>query len=124
MGAVRSASATTHPTSTAATQEYNDEILGQLTQVLSNRMLNEVKAGKTAFGIAQTSLANWSNHWQRANGITNGAPRIMFTGFSFNLNQNIPRTLDQDIYSVRDDFTYSFSARASRPADRRRVTAP
>ena len=104
-------SATTHPTSTSTTQEYNDEILGQLTQVLSNRMLNEVKAGKTAFGIAQTSLANWSNHWQRANGITNGAPRIMFTGFSFNLNQNIPRTLDQDIYSVRDDFTYSFSAR-------------
>ena len=104
-------SATTHPTSTAATQEYNDEILGQVTQVLSNRMLNEVKAGKTAFGIAQTSPASWSNHWQRANGITNGAPRIMFTGFSFNLNQNIPRTLDQDIYSVRDDFTYSFSAR-------------
>ena len=104
-------SATTHPTTTSTTQEYNDEILGQMTQVLSNRMVNEVKAGKTAFGIAQTSLANWSNHWQRANGITNGAPRIMFTGFSFNLNQNIPRTLDQDIYSVRDDFTYSFSAR-------------
>jgi Carboxypeptidase regulatory-like domain/TonB dependent receptor len=104
-------SATTHPTTTSTTQEYNDEILGQFTQVLSNRMLNEVKAGKTAFGIAQTSLAHWSNHWQRANGITNGAPRIMFTGFSFNLNQNIPRTLDQDIYSVRDDFTYSFSAR-------------
>jgi hypothetical protein len=104
-------SATTHPTTTSTTDEYNDEILGQMTQVLSNRMVNEVKAGKTAFGIAQTSLANWSNHWQRANGITNGAPRIMFTGFSFNLNQNIPRTLDQDIYSVRDDFTYSFSAR-------------
>jgi hypothetical protein len=101
----------THPTSTARTNEYNDEILGQMTHVLSNRMLNEVKGGKTAFGIAQTSPARWSNHWQRANGITNGAPRIQFTGFTFNLNQNIPRTLDQDVYSLRDDFSLSFSAR-------------
>ena len=104
-------STNTHPTSTSTTREYNDEILGQVTQVLSNRMLNEVKGGKTAFGIAQTSLANWSDHWQRPNGITNGAPRIQFTGFTFNLNQNIPRTLDQDVYSLRDDFSYSFSAR-------------
>ena len=34
-------SATNHPASTNTTKEYNDEILGQFTQVLSNRAVNE-----------------------------------------------------------------------------------
>jgi carboxypeptidase family protein/TonB-dependent receptor-like protein len=104
-------SATNHPASTNTTEEYNDEILGQFTQVLSNRMVNEIKVGRTAFGLYNENLTQWSNHWQKANGITAGSPRITFTGFLITGNQNHPRSLDQDIYSVRDDFTYSFSAR-------------
>jgi carboxypeptidase family protein/TonB-dependent receptor-like protein len=104
-------SATNHPASTNTTQEYNDEIFGQLTQVLSNRALNEIKVGKTAFGLYNENLTRWSNHWQRANGITTGSPRITFTGFLITGNQNHPRSLDQDVYSVRDDFTYGFSAK-------------
>jgi hypothetical protein len=104
-------SATNHPASTNTTKEYNDEIFGQLTQVLSNRMLNEVRVGKTAFGLNNTNLTQWSNHWQKNNGITAGSPRITFTGFLITGNQNHPRNLDQDVYSVRDDFTYSFSAK-------------
>jgi hypothetical protein len=104
-------SATNHPASTNTTQEYNDEIFGQLTQVLSNRALNEIKVGKTAFGLYNENLTRWSNHWQRANGITTGSPRITFTGFLITGNQNHPRSLDQDVYSVRDDFTYGFNAK-------------
>jgi len=104
-------SATNHPASTNTTQEYNDEILGQLTQVLSNRALNEIKVGKTAFGLYNQNLTQWSNHWQRANGITTGSPRITFTGFLITGNQNHPRSLDQDVYNVRDDFTYAFNAK-------------
>jgi len=100
-----------HPASTASTQEYNDEILGQFTHVLSNRMLNEVRVGKTAFGLYNENLTNWSNHWNRANGITTGSPRITFTGFLITGNQNHPRSLDQDVYSVRDDFSYSYNAK-------------
>lgn len=103
--------ATNHPASTNTTREYNDEILGTLTQVLSNRALNEIKVGKTAFGLANKNLTTWSNHWQKANGITSGSPRVTFTGFLITGNQNHPRELDQDVYSVRDDFTYSFSAK-------------
>jgi hypothetical protein len=104
-------SATNHPASTNTTQEYNDEILGQLTQVLSNRALNEIKFGKTSFGLYNENLTQWSNHWQRANGIMSGSPRITFTGFLITGNQNHPRSLDQDVYSVHDDFTYSFNAK-------------
>jgi hypothetical protein len=102
-------SATNHPASTNTTAEYNDEYLGQLTQVLSNRALNEIKVGKTAFGLENKNLTSWSNHWQRANGITDGGPRITFTGFLITGNQNYPRHIDMDVWSVRDDFTYSFS---------------
>jgi hypothetical protein len=104
-------SATNHPASTNTTEEYNDEILGQLTQVLSNRTVNEIKVGRTAFGLYNANLTSWSNHWQKDNGITAGSPRITFTGFLITGNQNHPRSLDQAVYSVRDDFTYSFSAK-------------
>jgi hypothetical protein len=104
-------SATNHPASTNTTEEYNDEYIGHVTQVLSNRALNEIKAGRTAFGLYNEPLASWSNHWQKAKGITTGSPRITFTGFLITGNQNHPRSLDQDVYSVRDDFSYSFGAR-------------
>jgi hypothetical protein len=100
-----------HPAATSTTEEYNDEILGQFTQVLSNRALNEVRVGKTAFGLYNENLTRWSNHWQAANGITTGSPRITFTGFLITGNQNAPRSLDQDVYSVRDDFSYSYTAK-------------
>jgi carboxypeptidase family protein/TonB-dependent receptor-like protein len=104
-------SATNHPASTNTTKEYNDEILGQFTHVLSNRAVNEIKVGKTAFGLANKNLTHWSNHWQKANGITAGSPRITFTGFLITGNQNHPRELDQDVWSTRDDFTYSFNGK-------------
>ena len=71
-----------HPAATGTNQEYNDEYLGQLTQVLSNRALNEIKVGKAVFGLANANLTTWSKHWQAANGITTGSPRITFTGFA------------------------------------------
>ena len=58
-------SATNHPAATGTTLEYNDEYLGQLTQVLSNRALNEIRVGKTAFGYDNRNLTSWSNHWAR-----------------------------------------------------------
>ena len=122
----RSAPATTsHPAATGTNREYNDEYLGQLTQVLSNRALNEVKVGKAVFGLANANLTTWSNHWQAANGITTGSPRITFTGFAIGGNQFYPRHQDQWVWSVRDDFTFSYDARRPpRPEARRRVPAP
>ena len=96
--------------STGTNREYNYESLGQLTTVLSNRAVNEVKVGEAVFGLENRNLTTWSNHWQKVNGITVGSPRIAFTGFSIAPNQNYPRHQDQWVWSGRDDFTYSYDA--------------
>jgi hypothetical protein len=100
-----------HPASTNDTEEKSNEYLGQFTSVLSNSAVNELKVGRAEFGLANQGLANWDSHWQRANGITTGAPRIQFTGFQIAPNQNHPRHRTQDVWSVRDDLTFSYSAR-------------
>ena len=97
--------------STGTNREYNRESLGQLTQVISNRAVNEVKVGQAVFGLANRNLTTWSNHWQKVNGITVGSPRIAFTGFAIAPNQNYPRHQDQWVWSGRDDFTYSYNAK-------------
>ncbi|MEO8255802.1 MAG: TonB-dependent receptor [Acidobacteriota bacterium] len=99
-----------HPAATGTNAEYNDEYLGQFTQVLTNRALNEIRVGRAVFGLANANLTTWSRHWQAANGITTGSPRITFTGFAIGGNQFYPRHQDQWVWNVRDDFTYSYNA--------------
>lgn len=100
-------SRTTHPAQTATTDERNRELLGQYTQVLSNKAVNEVKVGYSHYGFANALLTNWSRHYQ-APRVTNGHPRITFTGFSIAGSSNHPRHRDQNVWSVRDDFMYSY----------------
>jgi len=100
-----------HPAATGTNREYNKEMLFQFTQVLSNRAVNEIKGGEAVFGLENTNLTTWSNHWQKANGINTGSPRITFTGFAIGGNQNFPRHQDQWVWNVRDDFTYSYNAK-------------
>ncbi len=97
-----------HPAATNTTSEHNNEALGSLTQVLSNRALNEIKVGYAFFNLANANLTTWDNHWQKANGITTGSPRITFTGFAIAGNQFHPRHQDQNVWSVRDDFSFSY----------------
>ena len=99
------------PAATGTNREYNDEGLVQLSQVLSNKALNEIRVGEAIFGIANENLTTWSNHWQSANGINTGSPRITFTNFAIAGNQFYPRHQDQWVWNVRDDFTYSYDAR-------------
>lgn len=98
-----------HPASTNDAEEKSQEILGQLTSVLSSAAVNELKVGRAEFGLANKGLTTWNNHWQKANGITTGAPRIQFTGFNIVPNQNHPRERTQDVWSFRDDFTFSYN---------------
>ena len=102
---------TGHPAGRNTESTFNNEYLGQLTQVLSNRAVNELKVGLAEFGFETLNVTTWSRHWQAANGITAGHPRITFTGFSIAGNGNAPRQRDQQVYSVRDDFTFSYEAR-------------
>jgi carboxypeptidase family protein/TonB-dependent receptor-like protein len=100
-----------HPSATNSNEEYNTDAIGQFTQVLSNRALNELTVGYASYGINQQSLTSWSKHWQAPNGITTDGPSITFRGFSFNRNNNLPRYRNQNVYTLRDNFTFSYDAR-------------
>ena len=103
-------SSTSHPASTIDQDERNQEYIGQFTQVLSNRSLNEVRGGYSHYGFANNTLVTWSKHWQ-APRVTNGYPRITFSGFAVNANQNAPRHRDQKVWQIRDDYTTSYDAK-------------
>jgi hypothetical protein len=103
---------TTHPSSSDSQDRDSAEYLVQLTHVMSNRALNELKGGFAGWQIDQrAAFTTWSNHWQKGLGITNGGPRLSFRGFTFGGNGNRPRVRDQNMYTLRDDFSYSYNAR-------------
>jgi hypothetical protein len=105
-------SATQHPASANSTDRTSQEYLGQLTQVLSNRAVNEIKGGFAGWQVWQRNLTHWSNHWQSQNlGITQGHPRVQMVGLTIAGNGNAPRVRDQNMSSLRDDFTFSYEAR-------------
>ena len=107
-----------HPAATGSQADVNREYLGQFTQVLGNRALNEVKVGFTKYSFDQANLTTWSRHWQsrtasasHPGGVTTGSPRINFTGFQIGGNQFYPQDGAQTIWSIRDDFSFSYDAR-------------
>ena len=78
--------------------------------MLSNRALNEFRAGYASYGIDQVSLTTWSRHWQAPNGITTDGPNITLSGFTTGRNNNLPRYRDQSVFTFRDNFTMFFDA--------------
>jgi hypothetical protein len=103
-------SATLHPASTNSEDRDNREYLGQFTHVITNRALNEVRVGFSEWNVLQGNLTNWSDHWAKDIGVTDGHPRIQMVGLTIAGNQNAPRIRDQNSYMFRDDFTYSYDA--------------
>ena len=104
-------SSTTAAASTVDNDEKNSDYVGQLTTVISNRSVNEFRVGFSHYGFSTHTLVDWAKHWQSSNGITNGYPRIPFTGFALNANAHAPRHRDQEVWQLRDDLSYSFEGR-------------
>jgi hypothetical protein len=104
-----------HPASTQETRETQNTVQAQLTQVLSNRALNEARVAWAGYIFYNTNLTTWSRHWMANGGpygpVTSGSPRIQFTGFNITGNSGYPRHRSQDLYSVQDNFTFSYNAR-------------
>jgi hypothetical protein len=99
-----------HPSGTNSNEEHSTDVLGQFTQVLSNRAVNDFRVGYASYGINQVSLTSWSNHWQAPNGIMTDGPNITLRGFSTLRNNNLPRYRNQNVYTFHDDFSFSFDA--------------
>jgi hypothetical protein len=101
-----------HPGATNSNSEVSREVLLQLTQVLGNRTVNEIKGGLSSYLIDQQAVATWSHHWL-APDIMAGGPRILLKGFTNSQNQNLPRYRIQKVWSVRDDFTLQYQAKGT-----------
>ena len=103
-----------HPASTQSTAETQNTMQAQLTQVLSNRALNEVRVAWAGYIFTNENPTHWSNHWMANGGpygpVTSGSPRIQFTGFNITGNNGYPRHRSQDLYSVQDSLTLSYNA--------------
>jgi hypothetical protein len=106
---------TNHPAGTSRGWENSDQLAVQLTNVLSNRTVNELMVGHAGFLFGEENLTHWSHHWLAQGSpfgpITTGSPRITFTNFTIGGNQGAPRYRTQDLYQVRDNWTSSYDAR-------------
>jgi hypothetical protein len=99
-----------HLTNAASTDEKSWRALGNFTQVLSNRALNDLKVGYSYIWWNQQPLSRWSNHPQAAAGITVGNPVIRLRGFQVAGSLLHPRIWEQKVTTVRDDFSFSYDA--------------
>ncbi len=100
-----------HPAASEEFERDNQDVFATLTQVLSNRALNEIKVGFAGFNYSNQNHTVNSKHPQAFNGITRGGPRISFVGYSIGGNAQAPQGSSENKYSLRDDFTISFNAR-------------
>ena len=97
-----------HPAGSGASTNQTDNLQVQWSSVLSNRALNQVQVSYAGYGFTETNLTTWSKHPLASRGITNGHPRIQFTGFNIAGNNNWPRYWYQNSYQLRDDFTWAY----------------
>jgi hypothetical protein len=104
-------SATTTPANTQQEYSYSDQLFGVLTQVLSNRAFNEIKAGYARSGWENTSpvINNPNAGSDGAKYQGQGSPVILLRGLTIGTGRFTPQWYTQNSYSVRDDFTYLFS---------------
>src|SRR5205823_3691470 len=106
-----SAADANHPSGTTKQTEASREYIGQLTQVIGTRAVNVIKSGMSSYELYSANLTNWSHHWQ-APDVTIGSPRITLRGFSVSANSpsTYPRDRIQRVWSVRDDFSWTYEA--------------
>ena len=97
-------SANTVPTSTGDLVDGSHQLLASLTQVFTNSVVNEVKVG-------------YAGLWSDVEGLLNNpksrfghdAPLVLLNGLTAGGSLQKPDGQTQDVYSVRDDFTYTFT---------------
>ena len=99
-----------HPSNASGVDRHNEGIYSTFQKVLSNRALNEVKFGFNSYTSRNDSIVSWPGHPHAGAGFTLGTPRITLTGFAVGQAcNNCPQHFDQNVWSVRDDFSASFT---------------
>ena len=111
--------ATRHPSFASLTSFYNEVLYASLTQVVSNRAVNEVKVGYIKMGLPTTGAVIASGPLccgfrdaLTINQVPN-IPLINLRGYSIGKRIDVPNNNSERRYQFRDDLTYSFTARGS-----------
>ena len=99
-----------HPASVERFKRHSEELFATLTQVLTNRFLNEVRVGFNSHYYRTGNYTSRPDHPQAAAGIVYGHPRITFTGFQIGGNVRTPQNSSANVYQLRDDVTLSFNS--------------
>ncbi len=100
--------ATITPAAAQTSNRYSNDLNVALTQVLSNRAINEFRGGVNTLNSVQKSRVKWTGGNPALKGT--GAPEIIFSGLIVGSNYpNSPITLNQHSYSLRDNFSYSLN---------------
>ena len=94
----------TTPSSRSTNVKNADQLLVGLTQVLSNRAVNEIKLGYAPY-LSDVQIFTKN---PRAQFGFNG-PSVLLQGLTLGGSSRWPARQGQDFYSIRDDVTYSFT---------------
>jgi hypothetical protein len=104
----RSGGSSLPPSAARQLNKKSDQVLGTLTQVISNRALNEIKGGWAAMSWKDIAfIRNPNDHL----GFGLNAPTISLRDVTAGGLSLYPQEQYQDVYSIRDDFTYSLTAK-------------
>jgi hypothetical protein len=104
---------TNHPINQIKFNKYAEAAQATLTRVLSNRALNELKVGWAANRWLQEPNIKWTATTGLAaarNPVANARqlpPVITLQGYNIGGGANFPQWIGQDVYTLRDDFTFS-----------------
>jgi hypothetical protein len=96
-----------HPSSAIATDRHSADLSGTLTQVLSSKVLNEIKAGYSSYYWIQDSIVSWPGHPYP--GLSLGTPIINLRSYTIGMAHNFSHEDErQSTYSFRDSLTVSY----------------
>ncbi|OFW16844.1 MAG: hypothetical protein A3F70_03230 [Acidobacteria bacterium RIFCSPLOWO2_12_FULL_67_14] len=106
-----------HPINQISNDKYAEAVQGTFTQILSNRAFNEIKVGWAANRWLQDpNIKAWGSSLP-LNGARNPVanqsqymPVFTFRGFNIGGGANFPQNIGQDVYTLRDDFTFAMDA--------------
>jgi hypothetical protein len=100
--------ATRHPSSAISTNRHSSDLSLMLTQILSPRMVNELRGNYAGYYWIQQSIVPWDDHPYP--GLEYGTPIIQMRGYTIGqAHTNSHEDERQDTYGVRDNLTVSYS---------------
>jgi hypothetical protein len=109
------AGATNAPSSATKTDRWSDQLNASLVKVIGSKAVNEVKIGHSGqHWQSHSVIDDWTggpNTFAGPRQPGSGPPNIIFSGYSIGTPTNIPQRIGQDVYTVRDDFNFSYQAR-------------